>query len=128
MTTTAAKHFTARTMRPIGRADTGQDMTPLAAAVLARIRVNRNNTGAGSWVLGSPLGDVYVLPDDASYAALLDAHHDWIAGLFDVAVPAPGEAARFPTVGELFDAMTQQFIDCGFVTEQEIYDEIRMAE
>lgn len=125
---TTPEHRMAERMRPLGCADPGQSLTPIIGKALARIRNNRHSLGVASWLLGAPDGRVYVLADHPTSVRLLKRHGDWLAGRFDCAVVEPGKRPRFPTEGELFDALTQQFIDCGFLTMQAIYDEIRRIE
>lgn len=95
-----------RGMRPIGQFnhDDG-DMTNLVKSILRRMRKNRHNTGAGSYLLGDEAGRVYVVAEGGSTGMnFINRHESWHIGRY-----AAGLRGAFPVAEQLIGDLQEHF-------------------
>ena len=97
---------------PVCTATAQDDLAAVAALVVVRIRHNRYATNAGSFVLATNEGRVFVLKEHGpTTAALIDAHPADLVGLY-AANSRDGRRGRCPDadriLGDLLDHFSQQ--------------------
>jgi hypothetical protein len=117
-----------RDAAPLGTADPHEDMNPLATSAANRIRANRRDRQVGSLVFGDPEGRVYVIKQDSACAdRMLKQRPAWHVGTY-ASEPSNGSRPVCPQAEQLVDDLRQHFLDIGFVSAAQVYDEIRMVE
>lgn len=105
----------------MGRVDPCNDMTQLAQTILIRIRRNRHQTVAGSYLLGDADGNVYVLAEGAGTTEALVAEHEaWLVGRY-----AAGSAVVFPLAVDLVDDLRDHYAN---LVPAMVYEAIRSEE
>ncbi|MCW0413495.1 hypothetical protein NG831_06470 [Xanthomonas sacchari] len=103
-------------------------MYPLALSATNRIKASRRDRQVGSLVFGDPEGRVYVIKQDSMVGdRMLREHPDWHVGTY-ASDPSDGSRASCPKAEQLVDDLRQHFLDIGFVSAAQVYDEIRMVE
>jgi hypothetical protein len=94
-----------RGMRPIGQFNHEGDMEPLAKSILRRMRKNRHNTGAGSYLLGDEVGQVYVVAEGGSTGmGFVNRHEPWHVGRY-----CAGLRGMLPALEQLIGDLQEHF-------------------
>lgn len=91
--------------RPIGQFTHDDDMTNLAKSILRRMRKNRHNTGAGSYLLGDEVGRVYVVAEGSSTGMnFVNRCESWHVGRY-----CAGLRGALPMLDQLIGDLEEHF-------------------
>ena len=89
----------------------------LADAILKRLRDNRGKTAAGSYLLGSPTGRVFVIAEGSSCGiAVVRTFEHLIVGRYAANQPAPGKCfgnngVEYPSCDDLVEDLRAYYAE-----------------
>lgn len=109
-----------RGMKKIGVADPERNIDFIAHDVVRRLREIRHKTYGGAYLLADQEGAVYLLAEQVPTTdQALRRHQSLLVALYTIPIPE-AEQVR--------EDLVQHFCDIGFVSDQMIYEAVRMEE